>query len=64
MAATPEEFQYTSIRERIRPDFDLESVITGQTTKQNLISFIIDLKLLVKFEENKKTTSSEAFNFH
>ena len=44
MAITPEESNYTSIKERIRPSFNVESASKEQISEQNLIRFATDLK--------------------
>ena len=51
MAATQEESEHTSIRESIRPRFDLESAVEKQIAEQNLNRFGVDLKPLAKFED-------------
>lgn len=59
MAATPEESEYTSIRERIRPRFDLEPAVEGQVSEQSLIRFGVGLKPLAKFEGNEKQSDQQ-----
>ena len=53
MAATPEESEYTGIRERIQPSFDLAAAVDEQIEEKNLIRFGIGLKPLAKFEGNE-----------
>ncbi|WP_372627752.1 transposase [Arsukibacterium sp.] len=50
MAKTPEESDYTSIKERISPSFDLAQAITEQTNQGNLQHFYYPLKPLMQFE--------------
>jgi len=59
MAATPEESDYTSIKERIRPSFNLESASKEQISEQNLIRFAIDLKPLAQFEGDEKNIDQQ-----
>jgi hypothetical protein len=39
MAATPEDSDYTSIQERIKPSFDLEKAIQSQNEHQDILDF-------------------------
>lgn len=50
MAETPEQSQYTSIKERITPGFNLAEAIQAQTEQQFLRQFPLPLKPLVAFE--------------
>lgn len=50
MADTPEESEYTSIRERLRPQFELQSAIDEQTECGDLLDFKSPLKPLLPFE--------------
>jgi len=63
MAATPEESDYTSIKERIRPSFNLESASKEQISEQNLIRFSTSLKPLAKFEGNEKNIDQQGILF-
>ena len=50
MAETPETSEYTSIRERIRPEFDLTQAIKTQSETGDLQDFKSALKPLLHFE--------------
>ena len=56
MAATPESSEYTSIKERLQPAFDLKTPVKLQVQQQVLQSFDIHagltVKPLAKFESN------------
>jgi len=56
MAATPESPEYTSIKERLQPAFDLKTPVKLQVQQQVLQSFDIHagltVKPLAKFESN------------
>ena len=54
MAGTPEESEFTSIKERIQPQFDLAAAIKQQTSLESLRYFDLPLKPLVKFEGDLK----------
>lgn len=54
MADTPEDSDYTSIKERIRPVFDLAEAIQAQTEQQHLRQFTLPLKPLATFEGNAR----------
>ena len=62
MAETPEETDYTSIKERIRSSFKLESASKEQISEQNLIRFAIDLKPLEKFEGDEKASTNKVYS--
>ena len=63
MATTPEESDYTSIKERIRPSFNLESASKEQIAEQNLLQFNTRLKPLAKFEGNEKNIDQQGILF-
>ena len=50
MADSPETSEYTSIRERIRPEFDLTQAIKAQSETGDLLDFKTALKPLLHFE--------------
>ena len=50
MADSPETSEYTSIRERIRPEFDLTQAIKTQIEQGDLLDFKTALKPLLHFE--------------
>ena len=52
MATTPEESNFTSIKERINQSFDLATAIQSQTKIEELKHFNLPLKPLAKFEGN------------
>ena len=54
MAATPEESDYTSIKERIKPSFNLGLAAKEQIAEQNLLRFDLALKPLARFEGNEQ----------
>ena len=54
MANTPEASDYTSIKERIKPTFNLQEAISQQLTQGILLDFQLPLKALKLFEENLK----------
>ena len=65
MADTPEESEYTSIRERLRPEFDLQQAIDEQAECGDLLDFRSPLKPLLTFE-NRLTAELQSgilFNF-
>jgi len=51
---TPEDSEHTSIKERISPQFSLQTAIREQIDLQCLIKFQLPLKPLIKFEDNVK----------
>lgn len=50
MASTPEASEHTSIKERIKPQFNLKQAIQEQIEDQSLLHFNLALKPLAKFE--------------
>ncbi len=54
IAETPENSGFTSVKERINPQFDLAAAITQQTSLESLRYFDLPLKPLVKFEGDLK----------
>jgi len=65
MVDTPEESEYTSIRERLRPQFELQQAIDEQTECGDLLDFNRPLKALLPFE-NRLTAEQQSgilFNF-
>ena len=50
MANTPETSDYTSIKERITPSFDLTEAIKEQVGLESLLKFDLPLQPLAKFE--------------
>jgi REP element-mobilizing transposase RayT len=65
MADTPEASKYTSIRERLRPEFELQQAVEDQTECGDLLDFNCPLKPLLPFE-NRLTTELQSgilFNF-
>ena len=54
MADTPEYSSYASIRERIKPEFDLQQAIEDQTECGDLLDFTVSLKPLLSFENRIK----------
>jgi hypothetical protein len=52
MCSTPEESDYTSIKERIAPSFDLAKAIDDEFKQQRLQLFDLPLKPLALFEGN------------
>ena len=61
MADTPEESEYTSIRERLRPQFELQPAIDEQTECGDLLDFNSPLKALLPFE-NRLTADQWCIN--
>jgi hypothetical protein len=58
MADTPEESEYNSIRERLRPQFELQQAIDEQTECGDLLDFNSPLKALLPFE-NRLTAEQQ-----
>src|SRR5690606_28619208 len=50
MAATPEQSDHTSIKERVQPTFNLAEAIKEQTELAALIQFDLPIKPLLSFE--------------
>ena len=63
MAATPEESDHTSIKERIKPQFDIKSAIESQKELLALRHFHSTLKPLVKFEGNVRDEEQSGILF-
>ena len=63
MANTPEESDHTSIKERIAPQFCLQTAIKEQISLQCLIKFELPLKPLLKFEGNVKNENQTGILF-
>ena len=59
MCNTPEESDYTSVKERISPIFDLKKATDDEIKQQQLQRFDLPLKPLAQFEGN--VTSQEQF---
>ena len=53
MAPTPEASEFTSIKERIKPRFDLPAAVKEQVSEQSLLRFEVALKPLASFEGNE-----------
>ena len=53
MADTPEKSDYSSIKERINPSFDLEEAIKQQTALESIRHFDLPLKPLLKFVRSR-----------
>jgi hypothetical protein len=51
IADTPETSEYTSVRERIQPRFNLADAIKNQAEQKTLNNFTVPLKPLLGFEE-------------
>ncbi len=51
LAETPETSDYTSIQERIEPEFDLDAAIQGQSDQGDLLGFETRLKPLLPFAQ-------------
>ena len=54
MASTPETSEYTSIKERIKPEFDPDLAAQEQIESQSLLRFTVAAKPLARFEGNEK----------
>ena len=52
MADTPETSDHTSIKERIRPSFDLKAAVRNQCRQQALNRFDLPIKPLLHFDSN------------
>jgi len=65
MADTPERSSHTSIRERLKPEFDLQHAIKDQTKCSDLLDFRTPLKPLLTFENRLLNESQTGilFNF-
>jgi len=65
MADTPEQSEYTSIRERLHPRFNLSAAIDDQTECGDLLDFSSPLKPLLPFQtgQTKERLSAIQFDF-
>ncbi|KXJ50793.1 MAG: transposase [Neptuniibacter sp. Phe_28] len=63
MAATPEESDHTSIKERINPKFNLTSAIDSQKALLALQHFQSPVKPLAQFEENIRNEEQQGILF-
>ena len=65
IADTPEASEYTSIRERLRSEFDLQQAVDEQTECGDLLEFSSPLKPLLPFENrlSAQLQSGILFNF-
>ena len=64
IAQTPENSEYTSIRERITPQFDAERAIAEQQEAGELFMFKTAIKPLLHFENASSNTSQSGIHFH
>ena len=64
MATTPESSDYTSIKERITPSFELSQAVRQQAQLECLKSFSLPLKPLATFEGALKFERQEGIHFH
>lgn len=60
---TPENSEFTSIRERIQPEFDLQKAVDDQTECGDLRDFQLSLKPLLPFENRLINQPQEGFYF-
>ena len=63
MADTPENSDFTSIKERIELQFDLAAAISQQTDSESLRYFDLQLKPLAKFDGNLKLENQTSIIF-
>ncbi|WP_394203837.1 transposase [Marinagarivorans algicola] len=63
MADTPETSEYTSIKERINPIFDLGEAVKQQTVLQSIRQFDLPVKPLLHFEGSLKNTEQSGIIF-
>ena len=63
MASTPEASEYTSIKERIKPEFDPGLAAQEQIGHQSLLRFTIAAKPLARFEGNEKNGQQNGILF-
>lgn len=63
MATTPEESNHTSIKERIKPQFDLTSAIESQKALLALQHFQLPVKPLAQFEGNIRNEDQQGILF-
>jgi len=64
ISETPEESEHTSIKERVSPQFCLQTAIKEQINLQCLIKFQLPLKPLSKFEGNVKKEKQTGILFN
>ena len=64
MAETPEKSDYTSVKERIKPAFNLAESIKQQTALQAIRHFDLPLKPLLKFEGGLNNTEQTGIIFN
>ena len=63
MADTPEASDFTSIKERINPTFDLAASVKQQTSLESIRHFDLPLKPLLRFEGNLEATEQAGIIF-
>uniref|UniRef100_UPI000A6330B7 transposase n=1 Tax=Marinagarivorans algicola TaxID=1513270 RepID=UPI000A6330B7 len=63
MANTPETSEYTSIKERINPTFNLGEAVKQQTALQSIRQFGLPVKPLLNFEGSLKNTEQSGIIF-
>ena len=63
MADTPEKSDYTSIKERINPSFDLREAIKQQVALESIRQFDLPLKPLLQFEGSLKHSEQTGIIF-
>ncbi len=63
IADTPETSEYTSIKERINPTFDLTEAVKQQTVLQSIRQFDLPVKPLLSFEGSLKNTEQSGIIF-
>ena len=64
MADTPEQSEYTSIRERLQPEFSLQQAIDDQTECGDLLDFKTPLKPLLSFGNRQFDEPRAGIPFH
>jgi len=64
IASTPESSEHTSIRERIKPVFNLDCAIRGQQEQGALNCFTIKLKPLLHFDGSTTADTQTGLPFH
>lgn len=63
MAKTPEDSDYTSVQERITPQFDLAEAIRSQQNGQQLNNFSLPIKPLLHFDDTIKQETQTGLPF-
>ncbi|MFL1484036.1 hypothetical protein [Marinobacter sp. LN3S78] len=63
MAETPEASDYTSIKERLTPQFDLAQAVQNQLDSGYLRQFPVSLKPLLNFEGNERNEIQHGIMF-